>query len=90
MKQQFMQQQQMAQMQEEQLQQEQMYDVDKIDEEENEESPMKATSEGALNGEIRDHERPTEESGEDGQVIQNQMQQDTEEGIYENNENENE
>lgn len=85
LQQQFLAQQQM-QAEEGQAQAEEMYGVDKIDEEEMEESPMKPHSD--QNPEERNHERPTEESGEEGQVMANNyIQENMEEGQIENDEN---
>ncbi|CAI2374413.1 unnamed protein product [Moneuplotes crassus] len=74
LQQQFIQQQQMQQMQEGEAQQEEMYGVDKIEEEEMEESPMKPHPEE--HDEDRNHERPTEESGEDNKAMMQQNMQD--------------
>ena len=61
-----------------------MYNVDKIDEEENEESPMKSQPHDMMNGVGKHHERPTEESGEDMMKQGKMHQEDSEdEGIYE-------
>jgi hypothetical protein len=86
LQQQFIQQQQMQAMGEDQMQPDQMYNVEKIDEEENEESPMKSQQYDGKN-----HERPTEESNHtaDEIVQQNQLQpgETDDEGIYEDEEN---
>lgn len=84
LQQQLLQQQQMQAMEEGQMAQEQLYNVDKIEEEENEESPMKSQPH-----EMKDHERPTEESHPTGDDMhQNQLHhgETDDEGIYEDDE----
>lgn len=58
----------------------QMYNVDKIEEEENEESPLKSQPH-----DMKNHERPTEESHHTGEDVG--QHHDTDEGIYEEDEN---
>ena len=86
LQQQLIQQQQMQAMEEGQMVPDQLYNVEKIDEEENEESPMKPQAH-----DMKDHERPTEESHHTADEIiqQNQLQADQTEddGIYEDDEN---
>lgn len=69
----------------------QQYNVDKIEEEDNEESPMKYQPGEHMNQE-KHHERPTEESANTAeemmqQQMRNAQNNDSDEGIYEEDEN---